>query len=527
MSKTNKNQKSITSFFKNPGQTSTNDSSASKPKSSPIVETKEIKKENEEEILKMPSSSPPPGPAPAPIPSAQLILSPKKPTVAVCPTIQRQPTSETEWINLSDRFLLTNRNFEVQYAHLYAERLGSLRKIVTKAAENRWDRKIPIKRMNDIIPDEECILVGILFKQMVLKPSIVKQIATENGFSLQPPRNRYVDPTDKLILEEETQRIELNGKIDVDQFVTGIVMAIRGYEDEKGVFIVKDYCFKDLSIPKQLSPIKDDRYILLASGFLLSETSIIFNQLEYLVNSLTQSSNIQSKQIQNILSNIIRFVVAGNLIESSNRLKETTNQAKYLTRKMTASSVEAMHSIDELFNKIAAITDIDIMPGVNDPSCHMLPQQPLHPCMFPSSSKQKSTHCLTNPYDFQIGDIRLLGTSGQNVDDIDLQSTIDNRVHILENCLNWGVIAPTCPDTLSCYPYVKNDPFIINDTPHVFFAGNQPKFETRLFKGPNNIEVRLICIPCFAQSNSCVALNLNTLECHEISFENQTPQIIQ
>jgi hypothetical protein len=45
--------------------------------------------------------------------------------------------------------------------------------------------------------------------------------------------------------------------------------------------------------------------------------------------------------------------------------------------------------------------------------------------------------------------IRLLGTSGQNLDDIDLQSTIDNRVQILENCLKWGVIAPTCPDTLS------------------------------------------------------------------------------
>jgi hypothetical protein len=39
-------------------------------------------------------------------------------------------------------------------------------------------------------------------------------------------------------------------------------------------------------------------------------------------------------------------------------------------------------------------------------SCHMLPQQPLHPSMFPSSSKRKTAHCLTNPYDFQIGDIR-------------------------------------------------------------------------------------------------------------------------
>jgi len=68
------------------------------------------------------------------------------------------------------------------------------------------------------------------------------------------------------------------------------------------------------------------RYILFASGFLLSETSIIFNQLEYLVNSLTQPTNIKSKQLKLILSNIIRFVIAGNLIENSNRLKDSTNQ---------------------------------------------------------------------------------------------------------------------------------------------------------------------------------------------------------
>jgi len=33
--------------------------------------------------------------------------------------------------------------------------------------------------MNDLVLDEECILIGILFKQMILKPSIVKQLATE------------------------------------------------------------------------------------------------------------------------------------------------------------------------------------------------------------------------------------------------------------------------------------------------------------------------------------------------------------
>ncbi|CAF4185726.1 unnamed protein product, partial [Rotaria magnacalcarata] len=81
--------------------------------------------------------------------------------------------------------------------------------------------KVPIKKMNDLVSNVECILIGILFKQMVLKPSIIKQIATENGFNLQPPRTRYVDPTDKLILEEESQRIELNGNMDINQFVMG------------------------------------------------------------------------------------------------------------------------------------------------------------------------------------------------------------------------------------------------------------------------------------------------------------------
>ncbi len=128
MSKSNKNQKSITSFFKNPGQASANDASVSKPKSSPMVE---VKKE-QEDIPKLPSSSPPPGPAP------KIGVSPKKPKVMECPTIQKQPNYETEWINLSDRFLLINRDFDVQYAHIYAERLGSMRKMVTKSAENHW-----------------------------------------------------------------------------------------------------------------------------------------------------------------------------------------------------------------------------------------------------------------------------------------------------------------------------------------------------------------------------------------------------
>jgi hypothetical protein len=45
--------------------------------------------------------------------------------------------------------------------------------------------------MNDLVLNEECILIGILFKQMILKPSIIKQLATEvNRFSLSMNNNK-------------------------------------------------------------------------------------------------------------------------------------------------------------------------------------------------------------------------------------------------------------------------------------------------------------------------------------------------
>ncbi|CAF1641630.1 unnamed protein product, partial [Rotaria magnacalcarata] len=124
MSKSNKNQKSITSFFKNPAQSATNEPATSKSKPALIPEIKK-----EPGISKLP-------PPPPPEPVVKPVVSPKKPAVIMCPTIAKIPNHETEWINLSDRFILTNRNFDVQYAHLYAERLGAMRKMVAKAAEN-------------------------------------------------------------------------------------------------------------------------------------------------------------------------------------------------------------------------------------------------------------------------------------------------------------------------------------------------------------------------------------------------------
>ena len=49
--------------------------------------------------------------------------------------------------------------------------------------------------------------------------------------------------------------------------------------------------------------------------------------------------------------------------------------------------------------------------------------------------------------------------------------------------LDWRHIAPTAPDTLHCYPFADNDPFVLAQTPHVFFVGGQPEFKTKMMTG--------------------------------------------
>ncbi|CAN8007826.1 unnamed protein product, partial [Ixodes pacificus] len=127
---------------------------------------------------------------------------------------------------------------------------------------------------------------------------------------------------------------------------------------------------------------------------------------------------------------------------------------------------------------------VDVMPGEADPSGALLPQQPLHQCLFPEASQRGTLRCVTNPYQFDLDKgIRVLGTSGQTVSDVRRFSNIDDPLDVLEKTLQWRHMAPTAPDTLSCYPFLDKDPFIVDACPHLYFVGNQDSYATRTFKG--------------------------------------------
>jgi len=104
-------------------------------------------------------------------------------------------------------------------------------------------------RLSELQLNQDCIIIGTLYKQMELKPSILKEISEQNGLVAPPPgigsHSRYTDPSDELILEDELQRVVLTGDIAIGQMISGTVVALYGRQPEEytGKFFVKEITY--------------------------------------------------------------------------------------------------------------------------------------------------------------------------------------------------------------------------------------------------------------------------------------------
>lgn len=373
------------------------------------------------------------------------------------------------------------------------------------------------------------------------------------------------------MLEDDSGRIQLVGEmLKSIHLVTGCIIAVMGTENADGQLEVIDIKSPDLppqperwSLSEPPAKKEDEdmadapgsgKKMAIVSGLSFSGSDAshaleLDLLLEYLLGEAL------GPEAQAGVSRISRLVIAGNSITTTEKQPERADAAdkKPAHKKYgyDASSYNALPSqlFDGFLNELLPSIPVTLLPGAQDPANASYPQQPVHPAMFPlarayardpAGKKQTSEpgwfDPVTNPWEAEVEGWRVLGTGGQNVDDVFKYVGTDDRLGMMEAMCRWRCCAPTAPDTLcecfivrrfqavcmlivlGSYPFQDDDPFVMKTAPHLYFVGCQPHFSTKVIHGPEGQSVRLVTVPSFAETKEVVLVDTETLEVERVKI---------
>ncbi|KAI3551125.1 DNA polymerase alpha/epsilon subunit B [Colletotrichum abscissum] len=460
-----------------------------------------------------------------------------------------------------------DRSYQQQYADVYFLRLTSIRPAVDAVAAEAWDGTViggeearHVNRVLDVRQGELCWVTGTVYMDMALKPNILEDVSKDRWISAPISTDRYYSDEDKdtIMLEDDSGRIRLVGDILKSiHLVTGTIIGVMGSENANGELEVIDVKFPDIApqptrwtlandpsedhdmsgTPSQKRP---SSKIAIVSGLSFSGTDASYALELFLLQEYLLGEAL-SPATQSELTSISRLIIAGNSIDSTTAATaDTTTTTSATNGSSKASSTVKKYGYDasaynplpsQLFDDFLAdllpSLPVTLMPGTQDPANASYPQQPIHAAMFPRSRPYCAApdaeepgwlDTTTNPWEGEVDGWRVLGTGGQNVDDVFKYVDSDDRLGMMEAMCRWRCSAPTAPDTLWAYPFQDDDPFVMKNAPHLFFAGCQPEFSTKVIEGGDGQQVRLITVPSFAETKELVLVDTETLEVSKVKI---------
>ena len=413
-----------------------------------------------------------------------------------------------------------------QYTSVYISRLKKCYSSLKKQAMNKWNGIKICDNILDLKGKEEKAIIGITYKELGMKPSILKGVEAMVG--IRKIESFVNEDEDFLALEDSSGRIKINSElstcIKVNEIITGIPVAMKGCLDEKGLFIVNDYEFYN-NIDNNAAPMtikEGNDVILFISGLHIGSDdqngkNAIARQL---LMEFIQGKN-KSNVLNDLSSTLTRVIICGDSIYSppeTEMVEKGSFSKAELNVKVYKAILDNYDSFDNYLNILSHYIPVDVMSGIDDNSTIFFPDTAINKVMLPrcKNALNKTLNLVGNPYLFTLNDLAFIGTSGENVDNIRQCSSIGNTMDIMQSTLRWGHLAPSAPNDLRSYPF-DNDPMVIESIPDVYFVGGQKSFEKKIVD-VNGRKVMMISIPEFSSTHSAVIYNTKTEEVKEINF---------
>lgn len=386
----------------------------------------------------------------------------------------------------------------------------------------------------------------------------------------------YCRAEDSIVLEDESGRVELTlmgDDIDLHSLATGVVVAVEGTVGATGVMTVTKVHFPSMgpqnetmeeSVSNEKKKVQDDEedqddddaHVLLISGLDCGGADTMTSLkremlLDYLMGHFAPEEGCR----------IARVIVAGGGCtrpikpENMTLFGNWNNSGKKGEPIDTSNVTLPIRELDLFLGEMCAGgIPVDYIPGLHDPTNANWPQKPLHASLLPNAvSFVNMLSRAPNPYEARIGNKTFLGSDGYNVYDllkfvskrhvghvagdenesmnVSLKSQSQQNQELegdttlkemssleaLELTFKYNHMAPTGPDSLPTFPFKDVDPFVIEKTPHVYFAGNCDEFASKLVQEKGRT-TRLVCIPSFLKTGQAVLLNIKSLDCTIVEF---------